>query len=71
MAIKMEGRVYYRTLEVCRKVGISRATLFRGLSDGSLTEAANRDENGWRLFSEEDIERIRTESGVVNLREEL
>ncbi len=69
MAIKMEGRVYYRTSEVCRKIGISRATLFRGLSDGTLTEAENRDKNGWRLFSEEDIERLRDESRVVVLSE--
>jgi predicted site-specific integrase-resolvase len=40
------------------KVGVAPITLKRWLLDGKVAEVA-RDRNGWRAFSEADIERIR------------
>jgi excisionase family DNA binding protein len=61
MAVKVNGHTYYRTAEVCRMVGISRATLFRWLKEGISAEAAHRDRRGWRLFTADDVDRLKTE----------
>ena len=62
MSVVIEGNTYYRTREACRKAGISKATLFRRFEDGVLEDTMPKDKNGWRLFSEDDISRIRFEA---------
>ena len=58
MPLKINGDTYYRTNEVCKRVGISRNTLFRWVKNGVVREASQRDWRGWRLFSEEELTRI-------------
>lgn len=65
MPITISGKTYYRTIEVCRKVGISRNTLFRWLREGTFTDVDNVDRRGWRLFTEEDINRLGVEANKV------
>ena len=65
MAIKINGQMYYRTLEACHMAGVSRATLFRWLKAGILEDAMPRDRKGWRLFTENDINRIKSEATRV------
>jgi len=62
MFVVIGGKTYYRTREACRKAGISKATLFRRFEDGVLWDTMLKDRNGWRLFSEEDIGRIKLET---------
>ena len=62
MPVEIDGRAYYRTAEVCQLIGISRTTLFRWLKAGSFAEAKYRDRRGWRLFTEEEVEKMRTEA---------
>ena len=66
MAIEIDGRIYYQTSEACRKVGISRATLFRWLKVGIL-DKYYKDRRGWRLFTEEDLNRIRSEARKIEV----
>ncbi len=66
MSVTVNGQTYYRTTEVCRFVGISRTTLFRWLKDGIFDEAQHRDRRGWRLFTEEEIDRLKTEANQIN-----
>lgn len=47
----------YRTNEVLKIVGISRATLYNWLRDNKIKEVM-RDRNNFRIFTEEDIQRI-------------
>jgi len=54
------GKKHYLMLEVCRKIRISRSTLLRWLAAGVIKEPI-RDRRGWRIFSEADVEKIRTE----------
>ena len=61
MSVTINGQSYYRTAEVCRRVGISRTTLFRWLKDGIFREAGLRDRRGWRLFTEEEIDGLNAE----------
>ena len=60
MPIEINGKRYYRTTEVCNAVGISRATLFRWLREG-LLEMHRRDRRGWRLYSDDDIKKLKKE----------
>ena len=53
----MQGQV--KTLsEAAKEIGISPITLKRWLLSGKVAEVA-RDRNGWRIFTDEDIEKIK------------
>jgi predicted site-specific integrase-resolvase len=66
MTVRVGDQIYYRTAEVCRIVGISRATLFRWLKEDILKEAKLRDRRGWRLFTEDEVDRLKSEANQVN-----
>ena len=66
MPVTIDGQNYYRTAEVCRLVGISRATLFRWLKEGIFKEAEHRDRRGWRLFTEDEVDKLKTEANRIN-----
>jgi predicted site-specific integrase-resolvase len=66
MPVTVGGKSYYRTAEVCRTVGISRATFFRWLKAGVCKEAEYRDRRGWRLFTEEEVARLRAEATRIS-----
>jgi predicted site-specific integrase-resolvase len=66
MSVTLRGRKYYRTADVCRKVGISRTTLLRWLAEGTFNEPENRDRRGWRLFTEEEVNRMEDEANRVS-----
>jgi excisionase family DNA binding protein len=66
MPIEINGQVYYKTSEACKKTGISRATLFRWLQAGIL-EKYYKDRRGWRLFTEDDLNKIRREAEKINV----
>jgi predicted site-specific integrase-resolvase len=65
MPIIIDGATYYRTTEVCRKVGISRSTLLRWFKSNIIRDSSLRDRREWRLFTETDIERIENEAQKV------
>ena len=48
----------YSTVEVAKRVGVSKNTLLRWLDEG-LTEDVERDWRGWRVWNNEDVERVR------------
>ena len=66
MSIEIDGQVYYRTSEACKKTGVSRATLFRWLKAGIL-EKYHKDRRGWRMFREEDLTKIRVEARKIKV----
>ena len=66
MPIEIDGQTYYGTSESCKKTGISRATLFRWLKVGIL-EKHYKDRRGWRLFTEEDLNKIRAEAKRIEV----
>ena len=67
MPLSVNHQTYYRTAEVCRMVGISRNTLFRWLKQGSHGEFARRDRNGWRLFTEDEINSLKAEASQITV----
>jgi predicted site-specific integrase-resolvase len=62
MTATNRNRLYYRTTEACRIVGISRSTLLRWFKSGTVKDVTHRDRRGWRLFTQVDIERIQCEA---------
>ena len=65
MPIEIAGRRYYRTNEALQMIGISKATWFRWLKHKKVEDVRHKDVRGWRLYTEEDIERIRTYANTV------
>jgi DNA-binding transcriptional MerR regulator len=63
---EIDGERYYETTEVCEKVGISRPTLFRWLRRGILSKL-HKDRRGWRLFTEEDLNKIQAEAKKIEV----
>ena len=65
MAIRINDQTYYRTSEACQRAGISKATLFRWVKAGILEDVVRRDRKGWRLFTEDDLNRIQAEANKI------
>ena len=66
MPVIIDGQIYYRTSELCKNIGISRSTLFRWLRQDMLDQSY-RDRRGWRLFTEDDVNKIRREPTRVDV----
>jgi excisionase family DNA binding protein len=65
MSQTINGIVYYQTREACKLSGISRATFFRWLKDGTIPDVKLKDRRGWRLFTEEEVENLKKEANKV------
>ena len=68
MSREISGQKYYTATEVCREVAISRPTLFRWLKRGVLTRL-HKDRRGWRMFTEDDLRKIRLEAVRIKVEE--
>ena len=67
MSVTIDGKKYYRTHEALKKIGISRSTFFRWLKEGIIQDVLYKDRRGWRLFTDEDIERLKKEATKINV----
>ncbi len=65
MTVTMNGITYFQTAEVCRIVGISKNTFFRWVRQGFFKDVEHRDRRGWRLFTEDEVNRLRDEVNRV------
>ena len=54
----MKGNIKYYTRDICAMFDISKATLFRWESEG-LISGINRDWRNWRIYNDENIEKIK------------
>jgi len=61
--IIINGKVYYRVSEVCKMLGIFKNTLYNWEKKGKIPRAYRDPMSRWRLYSEEDVERIKKISG--------
>jgi predicted site-specific integrase-resolvase len=69
MPIELEGKSYYRTIEVCRIIGISRNTLFRWMKKGMVGQEEYRDWRGWRLITQNQLDALVTMTRKVSVNE--
>jgi len=65
MPIKLNGQTYYSTAEACRIAGTSKNTFLRWVRNGLFTDVEHRDRRGWRLFTEDDLDRLKAEANRV------
>ncbi|MVA99300.1 MerR family transcriptional regulator [Nitratireductor sp. CAU 1489] len=45
--------------EAAAAAGISKPTLLRWIKDGKVDDARQRDRNGWRVFSPDEVAQIK------------
>ena len=61
--IKIIGnKTYYLTSEACEMANISRGTLFRWIREEIVPDVELKDRNGWRLFSEVEVKKLKAEA---------
>ena len=63
MAMEINNTTYYLITEACKIAGISRGTLLLWIKKGKIKDAELVNRNGWRLFSEKEIQKIKTVAG--------
>ena len=71
MPITLHGQTYYRTMEVCRIVGISKNTLFRWMKKGMFERQQYRDGRGWRLFTQSQVDALKTRTQQVSIQDNI
>lgn len=64
----INGYRFYTASEVCREADISRPTLFRWLKRGVLSQL-HRDRKGWRMFTDDDLQKILLEAGRIDIQD--
>jgi DNA-binding transcriptional MerR regulator len=57
MARQMKSK-RYKTMDICKRFDISKATLFRWEKEGLISNVG-RDWRNWRLYSEQNMKEIR------------
>ena len=65
MPVTVNNQTFYRTNEVCKIAGISKATLFRWIKNKRFADAEYRDTRGWRLFTEGQIDKLKIETNTI------
>jgi excisionase family DNA binding protein len=65
MPVILNNKGYYRTEEACTMAGVSRSTFLRWVRQGIFDDVAYRDRNGWRLFTEEDLKRLKAKAHQI------
>ena len=66
MPVMTAGENYLRTAEACRIAGISKNTFLRWVREGLFPDVKYRDRRGWRLFTKEELDRLKAEVNRVN-----
>jgi excisionase family DNA binding protein len=70
MSISINHQKYYMITEACAMAGTNRNTLLRWIREGRFPDVKIRDRNGWRLFNERDVERLKREVNKLEQIEE-
>ena len=61
MSVRLNGVTYYRTAEACQIAGVSKNTFLRWVRQGLFADVEHKDRRGWRLFTEDDLDRLKAE----------
>ena len=66
MPITINGNTFHQTAEVCKIAGISKNTLLRWIRDKKFADVEYWDRRGWRLFRQDDLNRLKEEVNKVH-----
>jgi predicted site-specific integrase-resolvase len=61
----MNGKTYYFSAEACEMACTNRNTYLRWVRDNKFTDVVHRDRNGWRLFTEDDVQRLKSKVNKI------
>jgi DNA-binding transcriptional MerR regulator len=67
MPFKLNGRTFYKIGEAYALAGTSRDTFLRWVRQGRFKDVQHRDRNGWRLFTDGDVRRLKTRANHVEI----
>ncbi len=59
MPLTISGKKYYRTQEALELIGLPRSTYFKWLKEEKVEDTKYKDRNGWRLFTDDDIKKLK------------
>lgn len=57
----------FRMKDALEMIGITAPTYYRWVNSKQITDVSFRDRANWRLFTESDIERIKSEANKVHI----
>ena len=66
LPVIINGQTYYRTAEACRMARISKNTFLRWVREEIFADVELRDRRGWRLFTNDDLDRLKAEVHKVH-----
>ncbi len=58
MPITIQGVTFYRISEALQSAGVSRATYFRWVRHGRVSDCRHKDRNGRRLFTPDEVSQL-------------
>ena len=67
MPVKISGQTFFLMHEALERAGISRSTLLRWIREKKVEDSKYRDSNGWRLFTEQEIDTIKQRSETLQV----
>ena len=67
MSVVIKGQKFYRTAEACRRAGTNRMTFLKWVRQNKFEDVTTRDSNGWRLFSKQDINKLKNRIDKVQI----
>jgi hypothetical protein len=70
MPVKINGQKFYRTKEALELIGISRPTWFRWVRENVVDDVKHTDRRGWRLFTDDDINRLTNFAHSIRIKPE-
>lgn len=65
MTILLDGQKFYTTTEACKLAGTNRDTFLRWIRENKFDDVRHRDRNGWRLFTEGDLRRLKKRVNLI------
>lgn len=65
MPVTMNGKTYYFSAEACEMACTNRNTYLRWVREKKFTDVVHRDRNGWRLFTEDDVQRLKSKVNKI------
>ena len=71
MPVTLNGQTYCQTAEACARAAISKNTFLGWVRQGTFPDVRHRDCKGWRLFSVDDVERVKARVQEVRETEQV
>jgi len=64
--LTLKEKNFFSINEACKIAGISRPTFLRWIQQGKFIDVQYRDRNGWRIFTKDDVSRLKTKVNQIS-----